>query len=1826
LVTSTATDASGNTSTCIFELTVNDTEAPIISCPDNITVSNDPGQCGAIISFTATATDNCGATVSYEPASGSFFTVGTTIVTATATNSAGNTSTCTFEIIVNDMETPIISCPDDITVSNDPGQCGAIVTFDATASDNCGVSIGYQPASGSFFSTGTTIVTVTATDSAGNTSTCIFEIIVNDTETPIISCPVDITVSNDPGQCGAIVTFDATASDNCGVSISYQPASGSFFSTGTTIVTATATDSAGNTSTCIFEIIVNDTEAPIFNCPEDITITVPFGSGGGNVNLSSAIATDNCSVTNVENDFNSNGDNASGFYPIGTTNVTYTASDAAGNTADCFLSVTVIEAAPDQLTISCPENVVLNTDTGICGANIFIPSVSTTGGAPPVTISNNYNNGGPDASGIYPVGITTVVMLATDNLGNTATCSFSVTVEDNQMPLISCPQDISILNDPGQCGAIVTFQATTTDNCGTSINYQPASGSFFSVGTTTVSATATDASGNSSTCSFEVTVNDTEAPIFNCPEDITITVPFGSGGGNVNLSSAIATDNCSVTNVENDFNSNGDNASGIYPIGTTNVTYTASDAAGNTADCFLSVTVIEAAPDQLTISCPENVVLNTDTGICGANIFIPSVSTTGGAPPVTISNNYNNGGPDASGIYPVGITTVVMLATDNLGNTATCSFSVTVEDNQLPLISCPQDISIPNDPGQCGAIVTFQATTTDNCSASINYQPASGSFFSVGTTTVSATATDASGNSSTCSFEVTVNDTEAPIISCPGDITISNDPGQCGAIVTFEATTTDNCSASINYQPASGSFFSVGTTTVSATATDASGNSSTCSLEVTVNDTEAPIISCPGDITISNDPGQCGAIVTFEATTTDNCSASISYQPTSGSFFEIGTTIVTSTATDASGNTGTCSFEITVNDTEAPNISCPGDITVSNDPGLCGAVLTFEATTTDNCGASISYQPASGSFFEIGTTIVTSTATDASGNTSTCSFEITVNDTEAPNISCPGDITISNDPGQCGAIVSFEATATDNCGASISYQPASGSFFPTGTNIVTAIATDTTGNTSTCTFEVTVNDTEAPQISCFGNITITVPFGSGGGNVNLISATATDNCSSANIENDFNSNGGNASGFYPIGTTNVTFIASDASGNTVDCLVSVTVIEAAPDQLTISCPENVVLNTDTGVCGADIVIPNASTTGGVPPVTISNNYNNGGPDASGIYPVGITTVVMLATDDSGNTTTCSFTVTVEDNQFPMISCPQDIIIPNDPGQCGAIVSFEAPATDNCGTNINYQPASGSFFSVGSTTVTATATDFSGNTSTCTFEVTVIDTEVPQISCPEDITISVPYGSGGGNVNLSSAVATDNCPGLMVVNDFSEFGSDASGFYPIGLSEVTFLAQDFSGNIVTCQVNVTVIEDTFSFEFTLSGTTLMENTTPVPGTKIVSSDSTFPTVYTDSDGYYSISNIPLGATFSMLAEKDTNHTQGISTFDIVLIQRHILQVELLNSPYEKIAADVNDNGIIEIGDIIQLRRIILQLDPLFLDPFSGLPNNTSWKFVLPGLVDLFPSSPFLPPYNTVLAFSNLNSNINNASWIAVKIGDVNNSSNPVNMNEFPVSYNRNPWIWEVEDAYIKAGERNEVSIKNKHHEMLDGFQVALKLPSFNIEDYFEVSATLPSWSGSNYNPKKNQVLMSWSNVNTEIQAGQELFTLEFTAQKSGMLSEFLQLDTRNMNAEAYSHNMEIMDIQIVYNTPSQPHDTKDLSLIPNPAKDEVVIDFHWTKTEWLSIEIWNLLGQLVHKQAFEGRPGSNNKKLALIDFAKGSYLVRIQGDETMLTGKLIITDH
>ena len=464
-----------------------------------------------------------------------------------------------------------------------------------------------------------------------------------------------------------------------------------------------------------------------------------------------------------------------------------------------------------------------------------------------------------------------------------------------------------------------------------------------------------------------------------------------------------------------------------YASGSHTVHVTVTDSKGESAPPCPTTTVTIVDTTAPSIVCPAPVTQSTDPGQCSAVVNYPAPTATDTCSGVTVSCT-----PPPGSTFPKGTTPVVCTATDASGNTATCTFTVTVVDTEKPVITCPQNIVVPADPLQCSAIVVYPAPmVSDNCpGVTFSCNPPPGSSFPKGTTTVTCTATDASGNTASCSFTVTVVDTQPPTITCPANMTTSTDPGQCSAVVNYPAPiASDNCpGVTISCSPPPGSTFPKGTTTVNCTATDASGNTASCSFTVTVVDNEPPAITCPANITRSTDPGQCSAVVNYPAPqVSDNCpGVTFSCNPPSGSSFPKGTTPVVCTATDSSGNTASCTFTVTVNDTEPPTIVCPPDITVGQTT-LVGAIVNYPAPGAfDNCpGVVMTCTPPPGSLFLLGTTTVYCTATDASGNTATCSFTITVTtipSTLNSKITGGGTVNVTNGKGSFAIVALTKST------------------------------------------------------------------------------------------------------------------------------------------------------------------------------------------------------------------------------------------------------------------------------------------------------------------------------------------------------------------------------------------------------------------------------------------------------------------------------------------------------------------------------------------------------------------------------------------------------------------------------------------------------------------------------------------------------------------------------------------------------------------------------------------------------------------------------------
>ena len=199
--------------------------------------------------------------------------------------------------------------------------------------------ITYSIASGSEFPLGTTQVSFTATDKGNNTSNCTFNVMVNSSTPPVITCPTDIIIANDPNVCTAMVNFNVSGSDNCAVTSLTQDeglSSGSDFPVGTTLNTFTATNTYSLTASCSFNVIVTDNTPPVANC-QDQTITLD-ANGNASIEVSEIDngSSDNCAIANQTLDFTS-------FTcgNVGDNTITQTVTDINGNSSTCQATVTV---------------------------------------------------------------------------------------------------------------------------------------------------------------------------------------------------------------------------------------------------------------------------------------------------------------------------------------------------------------------------------------------------------------------------------------------------------------------------------------------------------------------------------------------------------------------------------------------------------------------------------------------------------------------------------------------------------------------------------------------------------------------------------------------------------------------------------------------------------------------------------------------------------------------------------------------------------------------------------------------------------------------------------------------------------------------------------------------------------------------------------------------------------------------------------------------------------------------------------------------------------------------------------------------------------------------------------------------------------------------------------------------------------------------------------------------------------------------------------------------------------------------------------------------
>ncbi|MBK5213415.1 MAG: HYR domain-containing protein [Flavobacteriaceae bacterium] len=1104
--------------------------------------------------------------------------------------------------------------------------------------------------SGSAFPVGTTTNTFDVTDANGNTTTCSFDVTVNDTEAPVITCPGDIIVDTDAGVCGATVTYDVVATDNCDASnvVVYQ---------------VPFAQLVNMNNTCGANSYYNYSPGVgigfSWNSTENVTpvsIQVEFAVGV------------ECSSGNYSTTLNGV---ANTLFPSTPTHCNCNGQAGAGSNVSFSLNPSgYISGGQNELLFYDQLNSWGLFSNGNYGAGIYA-QVTVTYNTQTVT-----QTAGLPSGSVFPVGTTTNTFVTSDASGNTATCSFDVTVEDNEAPIALCNGSVPVY--------VGSYRVSDGPNWTTNPPvYSPQEAAALIFG------------GNASDYAISVNSNTSD------PNTITNT-GWTDGWGD---GFAINPENYSLDVGNPGYNDPGGSATAVSAWVSDHVDFT-------------KINYVWATSTSVVLQLDANGQATLDPALIDAgstdNCGIASISVS--------PNNFT--------CADVGTNTVTLTVTDVNGNSSTCTSTVIVEDNVAPTAVC-QNITVQLDANGNATITAADVDggSSDACGiASTTIDIDTFDCSNVGPNNVILTITDNNGNVSTCTAVVTVEDNVAPIANCAAPFTIQLDANGNASITVadIENGSTDACGiASTSIDIDTFDCSDVGDNTVTLTVTDVNGNVSTCTTIVTVEDNEAPVANCAAPFTIQLDANGNASITVADIDngSTDACGiASTTIDITDFDCSDVGPNTVTLTVTDVNGNTSTCTTVVTVEDSIAPTIVCPANITANTDAGNCFATVSFSMPIAiDNCGIATVVQTMgdpSGSQFPVGVSTIEFTATDVNGNVSTCSFTITVTDNEAPVAICQ-NITIQLDASGNATITAADVDggSTDQCGvASIAIDIDTFDCSNVGDNNVILTVTDVNGNVSTCTAIVTVEDVTAPVVACQN---ITVELDPITGTITIdgtdIDNGSTDACGIASYDLDINT-----FDCSNIGDNTVVLTVTDVNGNTETCTAIVTVEDNTSPVLV--CQD---FTLELGADGTATLSPSD--------VIASND------DACGIFTTAVditqfscadigtpVTVQVFSQDNNGNLATCTAVVTVVDNLAPVITCPADQTV--DPGVGNLFYILpdyfaigEATAVDNCTdpvTITTQDPAVGTPLSDGTYTITLTATDEYGNTSTCEFELVV----------------------------------------------------------------------------------------------------------------------------------------------------------------------------------------------------------------------------------------------------------------------------------------------------------------------------------------------------------------------------------------------------------------------------------------------------------------------------------------------------------------------------
>ncbi len=529
-------------------------------------------------------------------------------------------------------------------------------------------------------------------------------------------------------------------------------------------------------------------------------------------------------------------------------------------------------------------------------------------------------------------------------------------------------------------------------------------------------------------------------------------------------------------------------------------------------------------------------------------------------------------------------------------------------------------------------------------------------------------------------------------------------------------------------------------------------------------------------------------------------------------------------------------------------------------------------------------------------------------------------------------------------------------------------------------------------------------------------------------------------------------------------------------------------------------------------------------------------------------------------------------------------------------------------------------------VTFRATDNCGRFGTETALVVIVDTEGPVVT---GSVASATAECNSGNLQGDYTTWANFQISTLLAEDAGSPGTESISYSPLtantncaggsATTEVTFTATDACGNATTLSANYVIFDSGVVATATVSGTLMTEEDEAIELAEVEVDGYMNNMLMTNSEGFYQF-DLMTAQNYAISPSRNDNPLNGITTYDLILLGQHLLELNTLDSPYKLIAADVNESGSITALDLIELRRMILLLD----DQFSA---GKSWTFVDANYVFPDPTNPFATTYPTVYNINNLTTG-QVADFIGVKLGDLNGSASAAFLQSGDTRSNDGILNVKLEDEMLQAGQTYDLAFTASDFKDVAGFQFTLDFAA----DYLQVldyqGSELSKMSADNFGfAKANQgkVTVSW-NETTAINMADDatLFTMSFTALKDAQLSEVMAINSSLTASEAYQADLR-KDVTLDFGkTIANGNEFALLQNRPNPFNNETLIAFNLPEMTTATLTIYDVAGRVLKQQKGDFNKGYNEITISRAELSgSGLLYYQLETPTDVATMKMIV---